>query len=179
DPLITWGAGLTLAATVVAGIVQLRKLAASRHTAVQDPVRAYPSHIRKQSFSLAGNRCEYTGPWGLRCRAPAEHADHFWPWVKGGATSLQNCVASCARHNTSKGAKMLGRSTQRALQRRRRRYFPPGTDVTVGQWYTPDAAPAPVPEAPGQPAPGVQAPATPAPTAATGEPDWARQPAQW
>lgn len=121
-------------------------------TPVTDPVRAYSSAQRAESFARAGGQCEYMS-WGLsRCTADAEHADHLFPWSKGGATSLANCVASCAHHNTSKGAKILPRWKVTWLQLRRRRYYPAGVPVTVGQKYDPrrardvvgPAAPAPL-----------------------------------
>lgn len=104
---------------------------------LQDPQRMYSPEQRREMFERAGNQCEYTGWAWQRCRAAAEHADHLMPWARGGATSLLNGVASCAHHNTSKGAKILPRRQVRALERRRRRYFPPGVDVRVGELYDP------------------------------------------
>ena len=101
----------------------------------QDPQRMYSPEQRRAAFGRAGDRCEYTGLFGRRCRAAAEHADHAFPWTLGGATSLDNCVASCARHNLSKGANVLTRGQVRRLERRRRGYFPAGEDVTVERRY--------------------------------------------
>jgi 5-methylcytosine-specific restriction endonuclease McrA len=100
-----------------------------------DPQRDFPAHLRRQAFDLAGGRCEYTSVLWLRCSAVAQHADHLHPWSKGGATTLANCVASCAPHNLSKGAKILSPQQVWALERRRRRYFPPGADVRAGERY--------------------------------------------
>ena len=126
--------------TALAAAMVLRRLRGLRKP-VTDPVRAYSSAQRTESFSRAGDQCEYTS-WGVsRCTGPAEHADHLYPWSKGGATSLANCVASCAHHNTSKGAKILPWWKVRWLESRRRRYFPPGVPVKVGQRYDPRNAP--------------------------------------
>lgn len=122
-----------IAALVLVGVVRAVRAKAG---SVQDPQRMYTSDQRQEMFARAGGQCEYTGMfWWSRCRRPAEHADHLYPWSRGGATTLENGVASCASHNTSKGAKILPRWKVRVLVRRRRRYFPPGVDTAVGQKY--------------------------------------------
>lgn len=100
-----------------------------------DQVRMFSAAQRRDGFSRAGNRCEYDGflPW-LRCTSAAEHADHFFPWSRGGATSMSNQVAACARHNLAKSDHMPSRMMQSRIARRRRRYFPAGVDLAVGQW---------------------------------------------
>lgn len=126
-PLIGFAALVVVAAAL--------RAARRRQAVPQDPQRMYTSEQRAEAFSRAGGRCEYTGFLLSRCPRPAEHADHLIPWSKGGATTLENCVASCAHHNTSKGATLLPRWRVRVLERRRRRYFPPGVDVRVGERF--------------------------------------------
>lgn len=149
---------LAVALLVVAGaLAQRLGPGAGRWTGEKDPQRMYSIEQRRVIHTLAGNQCEYTGWAWQRCPRASEHADHLHPHAKGGATSLLNGVASCAHHNTSKGAKILPKSKVRALERRRRRYFPPGASVRVGELYDPAttrvgemglaaAAPAPAPD---------------------------------
>ena len=115
-------------------VVVVRAIRA-RMPVAQDPQRLYTSGQRAESFARAGGRCEYTGFLLFRCAKPAEHADHLYPWSRGGATSLANCVAACQRCNLSKGAKILPAWRVKLLVRRRRRYYPPGVDTAVGQKY--------------------------------------------
>lgn len=133
------GAGQWLAGWVTSGKVPLIAIGASSSSAgwrgirtgirlrstEQDPQRMFSPEQRREAFGRADDRREYTGLFGARFRAAAEHADHAFPWTLGGATSLDNCVASCARHNLSKGAKVLTRRQVRRLERRRRGYFHP------------------------------------------------------
>lgn len=124
-----------LAAVVV--VVLIARRVRSMRPVTTDPQRAYTPAQRATAFERAGHQCEYMS-WGIsRCTSPGEHADHLYPWSRGGATSLANCVASCAHHNTSKGAKVLAWWKVRWLESRRRRYFPPGVPVKVGQRYDP------------------------------------------
>lgn len=134
--------------TVGGWLVKVVRVGVRLRATAQDPTRMYSSEQRREAFARAGDRCEYTGLFGRRCRSGAEHADHAFPWKLGGATSLDNCVASCARHNLSKGAKVLTRRQVRRLEHRRRGYFPPGADVNVERRYVDASAPA------GSPAPG-------------------------
>lgn len=39
----------------------------------------------------------------LVCNRYADHADHVWPWSRGGADTPENVRATCALHNLSKG----------------------------------------------------------------------------
>ncbi|MFB9714701.1 HNH endonuclease signature motif containing protein [Arthrobacter methylotrophus] len=68
-----------------------------------------------------------------RCSRPAEHGDHFYPWSKGGATSLQNFVAACSRCNRAKGAQIPSPSQQKRLERRRLGYVNARELVRVGE----------------------------------------------
>jgi 5-methylcytosine-specific restriction endonuclease McrA len=128
-----WLIGAVAGLVVVGALIHLVR---SHRSAPQDPQRMYTPEQRKQSFELAGGRCEYTGFLLTRCRRPAEHADHLYPWSKGGATSLANCCAACQHCNLSKGAKILPAWRVRLLVHRRKRYYPVGVDRACGQMFT-------------------------------------------
>ena len=70
---------------------------------------------------------------GTAPSSAAEHGDHFYPWSKGGSTSLQNFVATCARCNRAKRARIPSPAQQQRLERRRRDYVPPSSSVSVGE----------------------------------------------
>lgn len=101
----------------------------------RDPQRMFNVDQRVACFTRAGHRCEITVLGFIRCQRPAVHADHHYPHSKGGATSMANAVAACARHNTSKGAHMPTILETHMIAARRRRYFPAGTPRRPGQWY--------------------------------------------
>ncbi|MFJ6077059.1 HNH endonuclease [Pseudarthrobacter sp. NPDC092419] len=111
-----------VAAVVTAGDVRRR-----------DPVRRFTRQQRREGMSRAGGLCELESGFGRRCARPAEHGDHFYPWSKGGSTSLQNFVAACARCNRSKRAGIPSPAQQRRLERRRRDYLPSSSSVSVGE----------------------------------------------
>ncbi|GAB6857959.1 HNH endonuclease [Microbacterium xylanilyticum] len=94
----------------------------------------FPAADRRVAFERARGQCEYDRWLLWRCTRTAAHADHFFPWTRGGATNLRNCLAACARCNTSKGAKVPGRMQRLRIQARRRRYFPRGVPVELGDW---------------------------------------------
>lgn len=123
-----WVLALVVATVLAVGV------SARNRGRQQDPVRAFPEKMRREAFARAGGTCEYARWWG-RCRRTANHADHFYPHARGGASTLANCVAACQWHNLSKGAKLPSRWTRAGIERRRRRYFPPGADVGAGQWF--------------------------------------------
>ncbi|GAB3161689.1 hypothetical protein GCM10027059_12500 [Myceligenerans halotolerans] len=127
-PVLGYGLGALVAVMVVLRLW-------SWWPRARDPRRDYPGPVRREAFGRAGGRCEYTSIPGVRCRRAAEHADHLHPWSRGGATTLANAVASCARHNLVKSDRILAPSVIWALQQRRRRYFPPGADVRAGERY--------------------------------------------
>nr|WP_246223658.1 HNH endonuclease signature motif containing protein [Pseudarthrobacter psychrotolerans] len=68
-----------------------------------------------------------------RCSRPAEHGDHFYPWSKGGSTSLQNFVAASARCNRTKGARIPSPGQQGRIEPRRRGYVTPYGSVSIGE----------------------------------------------
>ena len=101
----------------------------------KDPTRMFNPAQRAEGFGRAGSRCEMEGVWFARCRRTASHGDHWFPWSKGGATSMGNFVAACPRCNTSKGAKVPTAFATFRLVNRRRKYFPAGLDTATGQKF--------------------------------------------
>lgn len=101
----------------------------------RDPRRNFTPNDRATGFARAGNQCEHISLFGRRCTAAPTHGDHHYPWSKGGATTLSNFVALCARHNLSKGSQVPSGWATRRLERRRASYFPAGarTDIV---WRT-------------------------------------------
>lgn len=102
----------------------------------QDPRRDFTKAERKAGFERANSRCEMKGllPF-TRCRRPAEHGDHHYPWSLGGATNMGNFVAACAPCNLSKSNKIPTRYATNQITRRRRHYFPKHTPVDTGARY--------------------------------------------
>jgi 5-methylcytosine-specific restriction endonuclease McrA len=99
----------------------------------RDPVRRFTRQQRREGMARAGGRCEMESGLGRRCGRSAEHGDHFYPWSKGGSTSLQNFVAACARCNRAKRARIPSPPQQQRLERRRRDYLPPSSSVSAGE----------------------------------------------
>jgi hypothetical protein len=125
---------LMVAGAFIVMVVLIRVVARSRPVP-KDPSRLFSANQRAEGFARAGGRCELEG-WGFtRCRRPASHGDHHYPWSRGGSTSMGNFVAACAKCNTSKGAKVPGFFTTLRMQARRRRYFPPGSIVAAGERF--------------------------------------------
>ena len=60
----------------------------------RDPVRRFSRQQRREGMARAAGQCEMEAGFGRRCSRPAEHGDHFFPWSKGGSTSLENFVAA-------------------------------------------------------------------------------------
>ncbi len=101
----------------------------------RDPRRAFTSAQRREGNQRAGERCEFDRFLFFRCKGPAQHGDHWYPWSKGGATELGNYVAACAKHNLAKSAKTPTLWQTRRLEHRRRNYFPEGVPTAAGQKY--------------------------------------------
>lgn len=116
-------------------LVAISRAVASGRKAPQDPSRLFSSAQKTEGFGRANGRCEMDGFLFTRCRADARHGDHHYPWSKGGATSMGNFVAACARHNISKGAKIPTFFATQRMEARRRRYFPRGMNVAVGERF--------------------------------------------
>lgn len=128
DPLITL-------ITVTAAVLVVAYIASQIGRPDRDPQRMFTVDQRLQCFTRAGHRCEMSAFGLIRCQRPASHADHHYPYSKGGATSMVNAVAACARHNMSKGARVPTAMQTWLIRVRRIGYFPPGTPRRPGQWY--------------------------------------------
>ncbi|WP_345799341.1 HNH endonuclease signature motif containing protein [Paenarthrobacter sp. Y-19] len=85
----------------------------------RDPQRRFTRHQRREGMLRAGGICELESGYGRRCSRAAEHGDHFYPWSKGGATSLRNFVAACSHCNRHKGASIPSPGLLMRLERRR------------------------------------------------------------
>lgn len=131
-PTWGWAAAGVIAVALILSVIRLVRAGGKP---ARDPQRMYRSDQRQRCFGLAGHRCEMSVAGIIRCQRPAEHADHFYPWSKGGATSNRNAVAACGRHNMSKGAKMPTRFQRNMITHRRRRYYPNTAQRKPGQWY--------------------------------------------
>lgn len=107
-----------------------------RNLARKDPQRMFDAQQRAVGLQRAGQQCEFSTPWLTRCTRTAQHADHFFPHARGGASTMRNLVAACAPHNLSKGARLPSTFTRLQIQARRRRYFPAHQERTAGQWYS-------------------------------------------
>ncbi|WP_258805120.1 HNH endonuclease [Pseudarthrobacter sp. NS4] len=99
----------------------------------RDTVRRFTRQQRREGMARAGGQCGMETAFRSRCSRPAEHGDHFYPWSKGGSTSLQNFVAACSRCNRAKGARTASPGQQERLERRRRTYISPDGAVAVGE----------------------------------------------
>ncbi len=119
--------GLLVALAIVAAVV------VGRDVRRRDPVRRFTRQQRREGMARAAGQCEMEAGFRRRCSRPAEHGDHFYPWSKGGSTSLQNFVAACARCNRAKGARIPSPGQQERIQERRRNYVLPGGSVGVGE----------------------------------------------
>lgn len=124
-------AALPLVVAVVLGIAAA--VIAGRDVRRRDPVRRFTRQQRREGMARANGLCELEAGLGRRCGRTAEHGDHFYPWSKGGSTSLQNFVAACARCNRAKRANIPSPGQQRRMERRRREYLPPSSSVSVGE----------------------------------------------
>jgi len=104
-----------------------------RKARAENHVRLYNAQQKNEGHRRAGGQCEFSV--GLhRCPRKSVHADHFYPYGRGGATSMQNFVASCEFHNLSKGMKMPSSVEKSRIEARRKRYFPMLASEKVGEW---------------------------------------------
>lgn len=126
-------AAVALPGTVIVALVIAAVVLHSRDVRRRDPVRRWSRQQRREGMARAAGQCEMEVGFRRRCSRPAEHGDHFYPWSKGGSTSLQNFVAACSRCNRAKGAQIPSPAQQERLERRRRTYVTPDGAVAVGQ----------------------------------------------
>ncbi|MHA3723759.1 HNH endonuclease [Leucobacter sp. HY1910] len=108
---------------------------ARRKSSQKDPQRAFSADQRRVGFARAEQQCEMSTWWGARCTRTANHADHFYPHTRGGASSMRNLVAACAPCNLSKSSKMPTRIQRLLIAHRRRSYFPARLDRAPGEWF--------------------------------------------
>ena len=101
-----------------------------------DEERLFTMEQKRRGHRRAGYRCEFEGFLFFRCKSESSHADHYFSYSRGGATTMRNFVAACPTHNMSKGKKMPKASERFRLQRRRRKYFPSDELVQAGEWTT-------------------------------------------
>lgn len=118
---------LAVVLTIVAAVIRTRDVRR------RDPVRRFSRQQRREGMARADGQCEMETGFRRRCSRPAEHGDHFYPWSKGGTTSLQNFVAACSRCNRAKGARIPSPAQQERLERRRRTYVALDDAVAVGE----------------------------------------------
>ncbi|WP_427133474.1 HNH endonuclease [Pseudarthrobacter sp. S9] len=126
-------AAVAIPGVVVVGLIIGAVVIRARDVRRRDPVRRFTRQQRREGMARAGGQCEMEAGFRRRCARPAEHGDHFYPWSKGGSTSLQNFVAACSRCNRAKGAKIPSPGQQEGLERRRRTYVSPQVAVVVGE----------------------------------------------
>ncbi|WP_375000097.1 HNH endonuclease [Aeromicrobium sp. CTD01-1L150] len=119
------------AAAIVALLVFVTSFS-GRESPSRDPQRLFTVDQRRIGFDRAEGRCEFTRFGLFRCRRPAEHADHWHPWSRGGASDMANLVAACSGHNLRKSDAAPTRWQTALLEWRRRSYFPVGTQRTPG-----------------------------------------------
>ena len=116
---------------VVGVAILLVRAATGRSATQKDPQRDFTPTQRAEGFARARNQCEHVTVFGRRCTNAPTHGDHHYPHSKGGATTLSNFVALCARHNLTKGNRVPTHLATRRLERHRRTYFPPGARVDI------------------------------------------------
>jgi len=64
-------------------------------------MRQVNNQIRKEIFERDNHTCRYCGN-----KEGPFHADHVYPYSKGGETSIENLVTACANCNTKKQNKI-------------------------------------------------------------------------
>lgn len=135
--IFRWMVDAVLAAVALPGlfVVVLVIVAAvihGRDVRRRDPVRRFTRQQRREGLARAGGRCQMEAGFSRRCSWAAEHGGHFYPWSKGGSTSLQNFGAACAQCNRTKGARVPSPGQQARIERRRLDYVSSDAYVSVG-----------------------------------------------
>ena len=127
------GAAVTLPGVSMVVLIIVAAVINARDVRRRDPVRRFTRQQRREGMARAGGQCEMEAGFRRRCSRPAEHGDHFYPWSKGGSTSVQNFAAACARCNRAKSAKIPSPGQQERLERRRRDYVAAEGAVSAGE----------------------------------------------
>jgi len=113
------------------GLAAIRQRARDRLR--RDPRRQFSAGQCREGLARAGGICELETGHRRRCRRPATHGVHFFPWSAGGSTTMENFAAACARCRRLRGRRCPSPGAQRRLEERRRSYFPAGAAATVGE----------------------------------------------
>ncbi|MCU1500365.1 MAG: endonuclease [Acidimicrobiales bacterium] len=108
-------AAVTLPGLFVVVLVIAAAITNARDVRRRDPARRFTRQQRREGMARAGGQCEMEAGFRRRCSRFAEHGDHFYPWSKGGSTSLQNFVAACARCNRAKSARIPSPAQQNRM----------------------------------------------------------------
>src|SRR6478609_895554 len=124
---------ITAPALVMLALVVTALIIRFRDVRRRDPVRRFTRQQRREGMARAGGQCATEAGFSRRCSRTAEHGDHFYPWSKGGATSVQNFVPACSRCNRAKGAQIPSPAQQERLERRRLAYVLSEDAVRVGE----------------------------------------------
>jgi len=103
----------------------------------RDIKRVYSSKEKQLASKLCNNRCEGTRVFG-RCnyRGKNLQGDHWYPYSRGGATTVKNLVMLCPKCNQSKSNKIPSRFQTIALRLRRRLNYDylEQVNTSVGEW---------------------------------------------
>jgi hypothetical protein len=99
----------------------------------RDPIRRFSPQQRRTGMTRANGQCELESAFGRRCSRSAEHGDHYYPWSKGGATSLRNFAAACSRCNRAKGARLPTPGQLVRLEKRRSSYVSSAEMAMIGE----------------------------------------------
>lgn len=126
-------AAVMLPGLLVVVVIVIARVMQARDVRRRDPVRRFTRQQRREGMARAAGQCEMEAGFRRRCSRPAEHGDHFYPWSKGGSTSLQNFVAACSRCNRAKGAQFPSPAQQERLERRRLAYVQFEDAVRAGE----------------------------------------------
>jgi hypothetical protein len=110
---------ITVPGILVIALIIIAVVMRGRDLQRRDPQRRFTRQHRREGMARAQGQREMEDVFRRRCSRPAEHGDHFYPWSRGGPTSLQNFVAACTRCNRAKGARIPSPGQQRRMERRR------------------------------------------------------------
>lgn len=124
-----------LALSLFAFVVLMSAVARMSDTGTRDPQRSFTSSQRRLGADLAGGRCEMERFWWFRCTRDGAHGDHFFPWSRGGSSTMTNFVWACAPCNLSKGATVPTIWQKLRIEKRRRKYFPENHPINAGERY--------------------------------------------